>query len=402
MEHIELPFMEKKMALRVCQVCAVDFTLKHFLIPLIDAMQNEGWDVTSVCSDGKFVNSLRKEGLQVKTIQINRNFNLFKHIVSLCELTWFFRNEKFDIVHVHSPVAALLARFAAKMAGVPIVIYTAHGFYFHDQMPSLKFNVFLTLEKINSKFTDILFTQSIEDSEIAKLKKLAPVSEIEVIGNGVDTKKFHPSKVQNKNTVRSSLNVPEGAYLIGVVARLVKEKGIVEFLEAAKLVFSAHEEVHFLLVGDRLASDHGQEIYLEIEKYKKHLGSRLIITGHREDIPDVLASLDAFCLPSWREGMPRTIIEAMMMGKPVVATNIRGSREEVLHRETGLLVPTKNSSALADAFTYLLLHKAEGEEMGQRGRKRALQLYDEQKVISKQIEKIKDFLEKRQSYEASV
>lgn len=402
MEYTKLSFMETKMALKVCQLCAVDFTLKHFLTPLIQAMQNEGWEVTSVCSDGKYVKSLRKEGFKVKTIQINRNFNFFKHLSSIFKLTLFFREQQFDIVHVHSPIAALLGRFAARLAGVPIVIYTAHGFYFHDQMSPLKFNIFLTLEKFNSKFTDILFTQSIEDSELAKVEKLAPLSEIEAIGNGVDIKKFHPSRVKNKNTVRGYFNLPEGAYVIGVIARLVKEKGILEFLEAAEKISNTHKEAYFLLVGDRLASDHGQDIFLEIEKYKDYLGSRLVITGHREDVPDILSSLDAFCLPSWREGMPRTIIEAMMMEKPVVATNIRGSREEVLHGETGLLVPAKSSSALAEAFSYLLLHKGESVQMGRRGRRRALKLYDERRVISIQIEKIKTFLEKRNNNEASV
>ncbi|MFM8314682.1 MAG: glycosyltransferase, partial [Deltaproteobacteria bacterium] len=118
------------MALRVCQLCAVDFTLNHFLLPLVDGMKTEGWDVTCVCSDGNFVPELRNKGYKIITVPIQRSLNVFSHIVSLFLLYKVFKRNKFDVLHAHTPIAALIGRIAAKAARVPLVIYTAHGFYF--------------------------------------------------------------------------------------------------------------------------------------------------------------------------------------------------------------------------------------------------------------------------------
>ena len=122
------------------------------------------------------------------------------------------------------------------------------------------------------------------------------------------------------------------------------------------------------------------------------LGARLILTGLRSDIPELLSAFDIFTLPSYREGMPRTIIEAMLMGKPVVATDIRGSREEVVPGLTGLLVPVRDAGALARAFTTLIGDAVLRHRMGQAGRARALALYDEARVVALQIDAIRTHL----------
>ena len=118
------------------------------------------------------------------------------------------------------------------------------------------------------------------------------------------------------------------------------------------------------------------------------MGCRLVLTGFREDIPQLLAAMDLFCLPSWREGMPRTIIEAMMMAKPVLATDIRGSREEVVPEETGLLVPARSPDLLAIAMSRFLDAPLWGRSLGMAGRQRALRLYDERKVVAAQLDQI--------------
>ena len=148
------------------------------------------------------------------------------------------------------------------------------------------------------------------------------------------------------------------------------------------------------MVGERLASDHAGDVESELERAGAALGKRLVATGARKDIPELLAAMDVFCLPSWREGMPRTIIEAMMMGKAVIATDIRGSREEVVPGETGLLVPTRSPKALAEAFLALAGDRGKVAAMGARGRERAMALYDEAQVVALQIRRIEQFLTK--------
>lgn len=382
------------MGLRVCQLCAVDFTLKHFLLSLIDGMQNHGWEVTAVCSDGPEIPGLRARGYAVDTIPIARSLNVFKHAVSVVRLAAYFRQQRFDILHVHTPVAALVARMAAFLARVPVVVYTAHGFYFHDEMPSWKRRLFVSLERFAGRFTDLLFTQSAEDAETAVLERISQAADTLAIGNGVDAGRFDPSVIGTGGEMRRALGIPEEAFVIGIIARQVIEKGIMEFLEAAIAAAGKNQEIHILMVGERLASDHAGDVEAELERAGAALGKRLVATGARKDIPELLAAMDVFCLPSWREGMPRTIIEAMMMGKAVIATDIRGSREEVVPGETGLLVPTRSPEALAEAFLALAGDRQKVVSMGLKGRERALALYDEAQVVALQIRRIEQFLNK--------
>lgn len=389
------------MVLKICQLCNIDFTLKHFLLPLVDRMQEEGWEVVSVCSSGPYVQDLRKDGYFIETIHIDRSFNIFRHFKSVLILTRYFKEQKFDIVHVHSPVAALVARVAARLASVPLVIYTAHGFYFHDEMPLIKKTFFLLLEKWAGLFTDILFTQSNEDAACAINKKLIWNGEVYAIGNGVNPKEFNPMQVGDSKIKRKSLGIPEKAFVFGIIGRLVKEKGVGEFLQAAVEASEENENIYFLVIGERLDSDHAKGVSTAIYFAKQKLRNRILFLGQRTDIPELISTIDVFCLPSWREGMPRSIIEAMMMAKPVIATNIRGSREEVVDGETGFLIPTRNVSKLKEKLLYSASHCKKMKKMGIAGRARALEFFDERKVVEKQIKLIKTFVSGKNKYEAA-
>ena len=367
--------------MKICQVCAVDFTLKRLIIPLVDAQLKQGHSVKSVCSSGEHIKDLKTKGYEIEAISIERNLSPIKGLASIWHLFIFFRKESFDVVHVHTPVAAFLARIAAFFARVPFVVYTAHGFYFHDEMPYLKRCVFIFAEIFMRPLTDLLFTQSQEDAVSAASLKIMNKKRIFDIGNGVNTKKFNPYAKSKLN----NLDLPQNKVVIGMISRLVQEKGVVEFLDAAKRIAIDYPQTSFLLIGSRLTSDHDLSVNGAINDAEKALGSRLTLTGEREDIPDLLASMDIFCLPSWREGMPRSIIEAMMMNLPVVATNIRGSREEVIDGETGFLVPVKNASQLYKKFEQLINNPKLRIEMGKSGRARALRLYDENVVINRQL-----------------
>ncbi len=390
------------MALKVCQVCAVDFTLKHFLLPLIDAMKKEGWTVTSVCSDGPNIAELRAKGYIIEPICIARNFNVLRHFKTIICLTRYFKDNQFDIVHVHTPVAALIARIAARLASVPLVIYTAHGFYFHDEMSPIKRWFFILLERWVGRFTDILFTQSQEDALSAEKERLAPNGVVHAIGNGVDPEKFDPKSAAERSLTLKSLKIPENSFVIGVVARLVREKGICEFIDAAIQTIALNDNLYFIVVGSRLNSDRGQRVANVIEKAISAHPERILFLGQRADIPDLISAMDVFCLPSWREGMPRSIIEAMMLGKPIVATNIRGSREEVIDGETGFLLPIRNSNFLAKTFLHCAANPKKLMKMGEEGRIKALRDFDENNVVKIQIDFIQSFLVGREKHEASL
>jgi glycosyltransferase involved in cell wall biosynthesis len=378
--------------LKVCQLCAVDYTVKYLLTPLIDGMRRAGWEVIAVCSDEGGVGELRAHGYEVRTVGISRGLNPARHLVSLLRLIRLFRREKFDVVHAHTPVAALVGRIAARAAGVPLIVYTAHGFYFHEQMRPLPRTIFTFLEWMGGRCTDLLFTQSEEDAVTAVEKRFLPADRVLAIGNGIDIERFNPRVARPRQATRAELGVPENAVLIGMIGRMVAEKGFGEFFEAAAAVAAQAPEAYFVVIGGHLASERDAGIDAQLARARAALGERLILAGVRSDMPDLFAAMDVFTLPSYREGMPRTIIEAMHMARAVVATDIRGSREEVVPGLTGLLVPTRDARALEEAFLCLVRDAALRERMGAAGRERALELYDEAKVVAREIAAIRAHL----------
>ena len=127
---------------KICQICAVDFTLQKFLLPLIHSQQNRGWDVTAVCSPGNYISELRSKGYKIKTILFSRNFNILSHLISCFLLIMYFQKEKFDIVHAHTPIVGMIARFVSYLSKVSFTVYTAHGFYFHENMIIFAFSFY--------------------------------------------------------------------------------------------------------------------------------------------------------------------------------------------------------------------------------------------------------------------
>ena len=179
------------------------------------------------------------------------------------------------------------------------------------------------------------------------------------IGNGRDAAVFHPDP-GSRAAVRVALGVPEDRVVVVIVSRLVRHKGHPELLAA----MAAVPEAELWVVGDRLASDHGED--LEPIFATSGLGARLRRLGYREDTPAVLAAADIFALPSHFEGLPMSVIEAMLTGLPVVATAIRGPREQVVDGETGLLVPPRAVEPLAAALRRLVADPALRASMGWR------------------------------------
>lgn len=381
--------------LKILQLCAVGFTVKNFLRPLIDFLGAKGCDVTVCCAPDEYGDELRAAPFGYFPLKIERSMNALAHLRAANELTQFLRRERFDVVHVHTPVASLIGRFAARRARVPLVFYTAHGFYFHDAMPPLKRSFHIALERWGGRRTDFLFTQSDEDRQTAIRTGIMPADRIKTIGNGVDMTRFDPARIPPGELAarRAEFGIPDGAPVIGIIGRLVREKGYVEFFQAARLVAAKHPNAHFLIIGSALQSDHdGAKGEIEAALEAAGVRARTNFAGLRTDIPELLSLCSVYTLPSWREGMPRSIIEAMAMARPVVATNIRGCREEVVEGETGHLIPVKNAPALAAALLRILDDPPRAQAMGQAGRKRALELFDEKVVLERQWEEYKRFI----------
>jgi glycosyltransferase involved in cell wall biosynthesis len=379
--------MQKR--LKVLQLCAVGFTVEKLLLPLINEL-NKTYDVTIVCSQDSASEGLRSKGYTIKNIEIDRKIHPFKNLNTIIKIYKYLKKEKFDVVHVHTPVAGILGRIAAKLAGVPIIVYTAHGFYFHDNMRPIKKNIFILVEKIGGLLSDFVFTQSSEDYNTAIEKGIIKKSKIAAIGNGVDIDKFNINNFTDKasaDNIKSKLGIKDNDIIVGIIGRVVKEKGYLEWVHAANEIIKKFDNVKFIAIGDTLSSDRdGVKGELDLFIEENRLKDRIIFTGSRSDIPELLSIMDIFTLPSYREGMPRSLIEAMSMSKPVVATDIRGCREEVLEGVTGFLIPVYDYKALAEKIEFLIENPDIRESMGNQARKRVEAEFDERKVLKKQMD----------------
>ncbi|MDE0779899.1 MAG: glycosyltransferase family 4 protein [Alphaproteobacteria bacterium] len=369
--------------MKICQLCTVDFTMYHFLRPLMHAIREEGHEVVGVCADGNLVPMVRSEGFRVETVPLTRTINPIRNIGATQALQKLFRDEQFDLVHTHTPVGSLIGRMAAKMARVPRVAYTAHGFYFHEHMAAPQRAAHISLEWLAGRATHTLFTQSEEDAVTARRLGLCKTGDVLAIGNGSDPAIFNPEDPNGaRERIRSTIGTPEGRVVILMTGRQVAEKGYRELITAMREV-----DGELWAVGSRLESDHASgidDVHDTIEN-DADLRSRVHFLGYRQDVPDLMRAADIFTLPSHREGMPRSIIEAMLSGLPVVATDIRGSREEVLDGKTGLLVPVRDATKLAKALQSLVTSSDLRKRMGEAGLIRARNLYDEQQVIARQL-----------------
>ncbi|MFQ5873839.1 MAG: sugar transferase, partial [Dehalococcoidia bacterium] len=265
-------------------------------------------------------------------------------------------------------------------------IYTAHGFYFHENMRWWLKQPIIWVEKLLGRTTDLTFTQSHEDAVTAARKGICDEGRVVWIGNGVDVERFITPPANDG--VRTELGLSRQDRIVGFVGRLVREKGLLELVEAVKDVARVLPALRLVLVGETLDSDRDRKAKQALRQAIEQDGlqDRVVFTGFVEDIPRVMAAFNLFVLPSYREGMPRTIIEAMACGKPVVATNIRGCREEVVHGVTGMLVPVRDAASLSEAIKSVLSNPDLARRMGRAGQQRVVEMFDERTVLERQIQ----------------
>ena len=365
--------------MKIAEVTNVDFSLRHFLLPLMRGARDRGHEVVGLCAEGPLLDLPRAEGFRIIPVPMARSLNPVVQARCFGALREVFAAERFDLVHAHMPISSLLARSAAKAAGVPRIAFTCHGFLFNQPGPLWRRGLSLGLEWAAGRITDTFLTVSEEEAADARRLHIHPGAT--AVLNGRDPARYHPDAAA-RAALRAEFGAEEADCVVVTVSRLVRHKGFPELLRAAE----AAPGVTLWIVGERLASDHGEDLEPHFARAAAVLGPRFRRLGYRHDVARVLAAADVFCLPSHFEGLPMSVIEAMMTGLPVIATDIRGPREMVVEGETGLLVPPATIDPLAVALQHLAEAPELRRRMGRAGRALALDRFDEAKVVGRTLD----------------
>ena len=366
-----------KPPVKILEITNVDFSLRQFLLPLMRAARARGHDVVGVCADGRLLDSVRAEGFRIVPVPFERSLSPAAHLRAFRRLLALMRAEKPDLVHAHMPISGFLARVAARIAGVPRVAYTCHGFLFNQEGSWTRRTAGLLMERLAAPLTGVFITVSV--AEAADARRLGLSHNPVAVGNGRDPAVYRPDPAA-RSRLRAEFGTPANRPVIIAVSRLVRTKGYAELAAAMHAV----PEAELWVIGERLESDRGGDMLTLLAT--AGLGSRLRLLGYREDVAALLAAADLFVLPSHFEGLPMSVIEAMLTGLPVVASDLPGTREQVVPEVTGLLVPPRQTAPLAAALLRLVRDPDLRARMGAAGRIRALERFDEAKVLARTLD----------------
>ena len=350
---------------------------------LIEEALNRGWKViVNSPTEGAFCDILREKGVKVYHLNTTRSFNW----VEAVRMAQLIKSEGVSLVHAHAPFAgSIISSLAGKLAGVPVII--------HAHLQDTLSNSFLirTYQNIINNWT----SRKCCDAIIAVSHQVKKA----LIAKGFDSCKFYvvhngtPLNIQERidsKTVRSQLDIPDNISVVIHVGRLCKSKGQHILLKAAANLHQQGQEAVYLIVGKDLEQEGAYLQYLKDMAQELGINNSVHFLGHRSDIPQLLAFSDLLVLPSYTEGLPLVILEAMAAGKPVIATPVGGIPEIVIDQETGLLVPVEDVQALEDAILRLLQNPHLKNEMGSKG----LEIVRKKFSVEKMCQEVFDIYEK--------
>ena len=377
--------MSASNSISVLHLAAADSMLFPILRDQLCFLRAAGYDVHTASIDGPLGRRIRDDdGFPWTPLPLTREPAPFADWRALRFIERFCREKKFTIVHTHTPKGNVIGQWAARRAGVPVVLQTLHGFYFHERMPAWKRGMWIGIERFSARHSDHVLCQNPEDVETAVRERIVAPERITLLGNGIELTRFLPAGESDERRlrVRRALNIPTDALVVGMVARFVAEKGFPEFIAAGEMLAAQVPRLHLIAVGHRLASERAGETWSPPAPDSRLAGKLTTLTD-RDDMPDLYACMDVHVLPSHREGFPRALMEGAATGLPQVCTNIRGCRQTVEAGKTGLLVEVGDVPGLAGAIQRLLADAGLRRQLGRAARAKALAEFDQRKVFEK-------------------
>jgi len=343
----------------------LDLNLWLFRLPIMQALIARGHNVYAICPHGDKSSDFTTHGVIHIPYSIERSsLNPLKELRAIQHIYHAIKPLKLDILHTFTAKPNIYGTIAGRAAKIPKIINLVEGlgsFYLENDLKSrLVRTIIESLYAQVFRLSNTVMFVNHDDPAYLIRKKIVPPHKVVIInGVGIDTNAWQP------------LPKTDEWIRVTMIARALKHKGLFEFIHAAQLLAKTYPEVSFQLVG---SPDAGNRFSVT-ESFLFHQGS-LHYLGHQDNIRHILSQSTIFVLPSYREGLPRTTLEAMSMELPVVTTDVVGCRETVEEGVNGFIVPSHDGVALAQAIEKLLLNSALREKMGKAGREKAIKEFD--------------------------
>jgi len=354
---------------------------------LIRGLNREQYEVWVAClPEGKFIEEIQDTKTHLEPIDLSNRYNP----KTTLRLSNMIKKNDIQIVHTQGSRGNFFGRFAAHFAKVPIIISSLALLITrdsHSDVNKLKRKVYIQFDKFTSTYVDcFLVLSEFHREALISDYKIEPCR-ITKVYNGIELDEFESG---NGYPIMEEFNVSSSNPLIGIIGRLVFEKGLPFLLQAIPKVTEIFPDARFLIVGDGPLRTELEDLVSRLNIYEN-----CIFTGFRRDIPDILSAIDMLVMSSLYEGMPMVILEAMAASRPIIATNVGGIPELVKDGETGILVLPKDVDALAESIIHLLKSKEKAKQMGLAGRKRVEEHFDVNVMVRKTEEVYQELIQEK-------
>lgn len=367
--------------MKIAHLTTVDLSLRYLVFPQLEAALEYG-EALGISAPGAHVPFLEERGIRhIPLTASTRGMSLLSDLKAAWQLWRILRRERVDVLHTHNPKPGVYGRIVGRLAGVPVVVNTVHGLYATPDSPVAKRAVVYGLEWLASRFSDAELVQSPEDMETLRRLRITPAGRTFLLGNGVDLSRFDPEHARAaRQRHREGMGIGDAQVVVGMVGRLVAEKGIPELIGAAERL----DDGYVVVVVGPDDPEKSDALPRDVIDRGTRAGVRFL--GMRDDVDELYGAFDVFVLPSHREGFPRAAMEAAASGLPVVATDIRGCRQVVDPGANGLLFPVGDVDALVGAIEALGDDPDLRSRMGAASAARARVEFDEGLVVERVFE----------------
>ncbi len=331
-------------------------------------------------SEGSLIEEVRQRGVTLTILpEILREISPRNDLLTLWKLYRLMRRERYTIVHTHSSKAGIIGRLAARLARVPVLVHTVHGWSFHEHMSPAVRKTYIFLERLAATFSDAMIVVTQKDIDKGLKQGIGKPEQYRLIRSAIPLQEFDPEN-EDRDRVRSELGIPNEAIVIGNVGRFSAQKNPLDWVRVAGKVGRKYPDVFFLLVGDG-------PLRAEVEAAlaAEGIAERALLTGLRRDAAHMLAAMDIFVLTSLWEGLPRVIPQAMVMGLPVVANRADGTTEAIIDGENGFLCEPGDTPKMCERVSELVEQAETRLSMGRKGQEYARREFDLRQMIA-QIE----------------